>query len=63
MILAGAAFRLLSSYEIVAVIVTLLIFCVFLPMWQYFLQRHKVTLEGPWVLVHPTTEASPDQSK
>jgi hypothetical protein len=56
MLLVGATFHLLSTYEIMGVLVILLVFCGVVPIWKYFLQRHKITLEGPWVLVHPTTE-------
>jgi hypothetical protein len=63
MLLAGATFHLLSTYEIMGVLVTLLLFCGVVPIWKYFLQRQKITLEGPWVLVHPTTEPSSQTSE
>ena len=58
LLLAGAAFPLLSVYEIAGVLVILTTFCVVVPMWMYVLQRQKITLEGPWVLVHPNSAAT-----
>jgi len=56
-LLAGAAFQLLSRLEIAAVLAILVICYGAVPIWKFFLQRYKVTLVGPWVLVHPTTDA------
>jgi len=59
-LLAGATFRLVSIAEMAAIVVILTIIWALVPIKKYNLQQHKVTLLGPWVLVHPTADASSD---
>eukprot|EP00934_Nitzschia_sp_Nitz4_P005281 Nitzschia sp. Nitz4//scaffold157_size52427//41328//42423//NITZ4_006846-RA/size52427-snap-gene-0.95-mRNA-1//-1//CDS//3329537473//5271//frame0 len=47
-----ATLPLLTFSETMAALCILFVLCILIPTWNYYLQRHKMTLRGPWDIAH-----------
>lgn len=58
-LLAIAVFQLLAPNEVKLMLAALGVINAAVPLWKYTLQKRKISLHGPWVLVHPQAARAP----